>query len=108
MPARPISEVLARAERLLAARSVPNPRWDAELLLEDALGIRRHQWMLEPDRTVGPTELSVFAGALRRRCRREPLQYNLGSWDFSGRPFELSPAALFPRPLPPILLPVSS
>ena len=35
---------------------------------------------------------------MRRRCSREPLQYILGSWDFMGLTFAVSPDCLIPRP----------
>lgn len=36
--------------------------------------------------------------ALRRRLRREPLQYILGEWEFYGLNFSLTPDCLIPRP----------
>ncbi len=35
--------------------------------------------------------------AVARRCRREPLQYILGEWEFMGLSFSVSPHCLIPR-----------
>ena len=34
---------------------------------------------------------------IKRRLDREPLQYILGTWEFMGLPFKVSPSALIPR-----------
>ena len=40
----------------------------------------------------------ALADALARRYNREPLQYILGTWEFMGLPFTVSPDCLIPRP----------
>ncbi len=41
---------------------------------------------------------NALIDAVARRCRREPLQYILGTWEFMGLSFAVSPDCLIPRP----------
>jgi release factor glutamine methyltransferase len=49
------------------------------------------------DKPLSDAELSGFRGMVARRAKREPLQYILGSQEFCGLQFVVTPAVLIPR-----------
>ncbi len=67
-------------------------------LLESALGYSHLALMLQGEETVAPAQWERAIGLVRRRAAREPLQYLLGTQEFCGRDFVVSPAVLIPRP----------
>src|SRR5690606_38750377 len=84
--------------RRLAAAGVPSPEADAQLLLEDALGVDRQTLLLQPDRPVTKEAGARLADMLRRRVAREPLQLILGHTNFYGLDLAVAPGVLIPRP----------
>jgi release factor glutamine methyltransferase len=82
----------------LAARGVQTPRLDGELLVARALSCDRLRLYMDLDRPLAPDELERIRGLVARRRRREPVAYILGQREFFGRPFEVTPAVLIPRP----------
>lgn len=75
-----------------------SPRLDAELLLAHALGVSRVYLYTHFDRVLSPGEREPFRSALHRRGQGEPIAYILGTKEFRGHPFEVTPAVLIPRP----------
>ena len=73
-------------------------RRDAEELLSHALGVERQRLLSSLQDPATEALCGRFEVLVERRAAREPLQYILGTWDFYGRPFEVSPAVLIPRP----------
>lgn len=92
------AEAVAEGEAALRRAGVDSPRLDAELLLCRVLGWSRTKLYTYPAHTVSPEAESEWRALLARRVRREPLPYLLGEWEFFGRPFLVTPAALIPRP----------
>ena len=82
----------------LQQRGIDNPRLDSDLLLADALGIRRIDLFLDPDRPVSQVELAAFKQHVQRRARREPVAYILGNCGFWQQTFTVTPDVLIPRP----------
>jgi release factor glutamine methyltransferase len=93
-----LGEVLRGAADYLAARGVPSPRVDAELLLAHALGLERIQLYTEHDRQLTEAERGVARELVRRRGQREPLAYVLGEWGFRRLVLKTDVRALVPRP----------
>lgn len=88
----------------LAARGVEGGRLDAEHLLAEVVGVGRLQLYLDFDRPLTPVELDGFRPLLRRRAKREPLQYILGHQPFRELDLEVSPRVLIPRPETEVLV----
>lgn len=88
----------------LESKGVERGRLDAEHLLAHALGTQRLQLYLEFDRPLEPRELEAFKPLLRRRARREPLQYILGRTAFRELELLTDARALIPRPETEILV----
>jgi len=82
----------------LASRGVENGRLDAELLLTDLLGLDRVGLYLNFDRPLQEEELAAYRERVRRRARREPLQYIVGHTGFWTLELKVGPEVLVPRP----------
>lgn len=70
---------------------------ESKLLLEGILGISRIDLILDKERLMTPSDLSQIEIALERRLKREPIQYILGTQDFMGLTFKVTPHVLIPR-----------
>ena len=92
-----ILKVLEWTKGYLAEKGVENARLESEWLLCAALDLDRVGLYVNFDRPLTETELAACRGMVARRARREPLQYILGTQEFMGLDFEVSPAVLIPR-----------
>ena len=99
-----LGEVLRGATDYLAARGVPSPRLDAELLLARALGLERIELYTQHDRPLTAAERDAAREVVRRRGAREPLAYVLGDWDFRRLTLKTDRRALVPRPETEVLV----
>ncbi len=73
-------------------------RREARLLLAAALELPVEALIAHPERAVDDAAAGRFAALCARRVQGEPVAYLLGSREFYGRLFEVSPAVLVPRP----------
>ncbi|MGB4600000.1 MAG: peptide chain release factor N(5)-glutamine methyltransferase [Trichlorobacter sp.] len=90
-------KVLTWTTGYLADKGVENARREAEWLLCEATGLDRVGLYLNFDKPLSDDELSGYRALVARRGKREPLQHILGSQEFDGLSFEVSPAVLIPR-----------
>jgi release factor glutamine methyltransferase len=90
--------LLADAARRLAGAGVDDAKGDARALFAAATGIDRLALLNDPDRPVDPAAAGRFAAMVDRRAGREPVHRILGTGEFWGLPFRLSPDTLEPRP----------
>lgn len=93
-----IQEIQSKAAELLRERGVPEAKRSVELLLCRALRCTRLDLYLRFDQPVQERELEIFRGFIRRKLKREPVQYILGDTEFFGLTFTVTPAVLIPRP----------
>ena len=95
-PVQPATAVAAAirdaAARLEAASDTA--RLDAEVLMAHALGVTRSDLLLRHLRDAAP---AGFAALVARRLTHEPVAYIVGTQEFYGRSFAVSPAVLIPR-----------
>jgi len=99
-----VQQLLKNAAAVLAEAGVEESRLEAELLLQGFLNVSRSRLFLLYDKQVEPVQKQRFHELLFRRCRREPLQYILGSCEFWSLDFYVAPAVLIPRPETEFLL----
>ncbi|MBI1921246.1 MAG: peptide chain release factor N(5)-glutamine methyltransferase [Geobacter sp.] len=92
-----VLKVLDWTKGYLAGKEVENARLEAEWMLCEVLGLDRVGLYLNFDRPLNDHELSAYRGMVVRRARREPLQHILGTQEFHGLDFEVTPAVLIPR-----------
>lgn len=91
-------ELLRWTTAYLTEKALPEPRLTAELLLAGALHLKRLDLYLQFDRPLRPEELADFKTRLRRRVKREPLQYIEGEAAFRELHLQVDPRVLIPRP----------
>jgi len=82
----------------LLGKGVATPRLDAELLLAHVLEMDRTHLYMNFDKAVIKTELSAFRELVKRRAKREPLQYITGCQEFWSKKLMVDPFVLIPRP----------
>ena len=99
-----IKALLDTTTGYLRDKGVGNPRLDAEVLLAHLLRCRRLDLYLRFDQPLREDELAGYRELVRRRARREPLQYIRGHQEFWSLDFAVGPGVLIPRPETEILL----
>ena len=99
-----VQQLLKNAAAVLTGAGVEESCLEAELLLQGCLNVSRSRLFLLFDQQVDPVQEQRFHEFLFRRCRREPLQYILGSCEFWSLDFYVTPAVLIPRPETEFLL----
>ena len=97
MPPDTVAALLRDARGRLAAASA-TPDLDARLLLQSAAGLSHADVIADPGRRLAACACDRFAAALARRLAHEPVSRILGQREFYGRPFQLTPDVLDPRP----------
>ncbi|MGD0586151.1 MAG: peptide chain release factor N(5)-glutamine methyltransferase [Oryzomonas sp.] len=90
-------KVLTWTKEYLSAKGIENARLEAEWLLCTVTGLDRVGLYLNFDKPLNDGELASFRALVARRARREPLQHILGTQEFYGLEFEVSPDVLIPR-----------
>jgi release factor glutamine methyltransferase len=96
----PIYQTLAAARARLEAAGI-SPREaavDVDLFAREALGWDRAQLLAEQRGPTPSTLEPTFSAWLTRRERREPSAYIIGSREFWGLAFRVTPDVLIPRP----------
>ena len=90
--------LLERGASELAKVGVDDSRWESELLLRYALSCSRERLLARLQEPVPAEALSLFSQLVDRRRDRVPIQYILGSQEFFGLSFRVTPDVLIPRP----------
>lgn len=87
---------LRTIESALCTAGIPkeDAAFEARLLAAHCTGISPARLLTMRDGELSSPSLE---DAVARRCKREPLQYILGEWEFMGLTFAVSPACLIPR-----------
>jgi len=93
-----VIEVLKAASGHLEKNHSDSARLDAEVLLAQALGLRRLDLYLQFDRPLSDAELTRYRGLVKRRAHGDPVAYLVGHKEFMALDFEVTPAVLVPNP----------
>lgn len=91
-----VSDCIDRAADILGDAGVDAPRAEARLLLAHAMGVGKARLIADPDRVV--TDFGGFLELVERRARRVPMAQVIGSREFWGLNFRVTPDTLDPRP----------
>ena len=93
-----LKEVLDKTTAFFRDKKIETQRLDAELLFSFRLKMERIQLDMKFDQPLAEPELAKLRELVRRRAQGEPIAYIVGSKDFFGEKFKVSPAVLIPRP----------
>jgi release factor glutamine methyltransferase len=102
-----VAEALAASTDALSAAGVDAARLDAELLLAHVSGRSRAQLIADPRAGLSSAETRRYAELVRRRLRREPLAYILGTKGFRRIELAVDSRVLVPRPETELLVEVA-
>ncbi|WHZ22981.1 MAG: Peptide chain release factor N(5)-glutamine methyltransferase [Nitrospira sp.] len=97
-PVQAVGALLAGAEEALKGAGIEQSALEAAWLLEQVLALSPLMLRVKPDRRVTGAEWAAVQALVARRVGREPLQYLLGTQEFCGREFRVTPSVLIPRP----------
>ena len=93
-----LRRALAAAEAVLRAADVDSPRLSAQLMAACSLGVERQDLLLRLDNPLTAEESARLEALTARRAGGEPAAYILGTREFYGLDFAVSPSVLIPRP----------
>jgi release factor glutamine methyltransferase len=95
-----IHQIVAAARLRLYDAGIPPAEadLDARLLIEHLLDWDAARYFAHGDAPASDDLVRRFAACVDRRVQREPVAYIIGTREFWGLPFEVSPAVLIPRP----------
>ncbi len=94
---RTVQQAIAEGVEALSAFGAGNPRFEAELLLADAMARRRAYLFAHPEEVLPQPVRARFEHLLERRLASEPLQYILGNAPFRHLDLVVRPGVLIPR-----------
>ena len=92
-----VAEARAGATGRLAAAGAQEPAIEAEVLVREAMGADRVQYLTSLREALPLDSEAMLDGLLRRRETGEPLAYILGRREFYGLDFAVGPDVLVPR-----------
>ncbi len=98
MTATTIAQCLKLGTAALRQQDVPNPRFDAQLLMSHATGFGRLALLTESERPLSAEEQAAFDAMIERRCKREPVSHIIGRREFWSLDFHVNKHVLDPRP----------
>lgn len=99
-----VGKLLVNAQQILEGAGIANAAQEARWLLAYALEMKHHELASRAEQSVTTEQLARVMSVVRRRESREPLQYILGSQEFCGLDFSVTPAVLIPRPETELLI----
>ena len=93
-----VIDLIEWAEAYFEKKSFEKPRTEIEWLLCSLLDCERLELYLRYDEPLSKSQLETLRDWVKRRLKKEPLQYIMGACEFYGREFIITPDVLIPRP----------
>ncbi|OGQ52196.1 MAG: protein-(glutamine-N5) methyltransferase, release factor-specific [Deltaproteobacteria bacterium RIFCSPLOWO2_02_FULL_53_8] len=93
-----IGQALNETAKRLKLAGIPDAGVEAEYFMTHLLACRRHELFLNGKRLLTASEDSAIEEFIKRRLKREPIQYIIGSVEFHGLEFKVTRDVLIPRP----------
>ncbi len=92
-----VASLIRRAAAQLSLRGIETAALDARLLLQSSAGMGHADVVAEPDLILASPTVNAFWSLVERRCAFEPVSRILGTREFYGRAFHVTPEVLDPR-----------
>ncbi len=99
-----IIDIINWGSQYLKSKGIDEARLTIELMLCHVLKCRRIDLYIDFERPLTKSELEELRNIIKRRLKREPLQYIIGKTEFMGLEFKINPNVLIPRPETEILV----
>jgi release factor glutamine methyltransferase len=100
----PVTFTVARWSRVAAQRleglgwHTDDARRDVSVIARRMLGWDQGDWILQQQSPLSLASVARLDALVERRGTHEPVAYITGEREFFGRPFQVTPAVLIPRP----------
>jgi release factor glutamine methyltransferase len=101
---RGIRDLLQNATQRLTDSGIPEGRREAEAILAHALECKRLDIYRDDSILLDRHQQEAFSVFIQRRIQHEPLQYILGTQEFWGLEFRVTPDTFIPRPETELLI----
>ena len=92
-----VKELLALGEKQLRECGIPDAANDSKELYCYMMNMPRNRLFMEYQNMLSEEPIDKYFALLDRRSKGEPLQYIVGSQEFMGLPFVVTPDVLIPR-----------
>ena len=92
-----LKDLRAHGEIVLKERGIEDFRTDTYYLLNKHFGVSRADILLRGEEDLPDEQVMAYWKDIQARGDRTPLQHLLGSWEFMGLSFMVSPDVLIPR-----------
>lgn len=92
-----ITEAYDMIRDRLSAAGIEEAESESGIILKEAALADRTALLTRGAESLAESVTARLERIVERRVKREPLQYILGSWDFMGLEFKVSPHTLIPR-----------
>ena len=93
-----VIDLINWADQYFSLKGVDNPRQEIEWMLADILDCNRFDLYLRFDEPLTSDKLEILHQWVKRRVKKEPLQYITGHCEFYGRTYIVNKGVFIPRP----------
>ena len=102
-----IIDVINWGVEYFGSKGFDNPRLEIEIFLQYILNCEKINLYIDFEKEFSHSNLKKLKDVIKRRTKKEPIQYIIGEASFYGRDFKVNKNVLIPRPETEIIINVS-
>ncbi|MFL2994155.1 MAG: peptide chain release factor N(5)-glutamine methyltransferase [Candidatus Neomarinimicrobiota bacterium] len=102
-----IIDVINWGVKYFSSKGFDNPRLEIEIFLQYILNCEKINLYIDFEKEFSHSNLKKLKDVIKRRTKKEPIQYIIGEASFYGRDFKVNKNVLIPRPETEIIINVS-
>ena len=102
-----IIDVINWGVEYFGSKGFDNPRLEIEIFLQHILNCEKINLYIDFEKEFSHSNLKKLKEVIKRRTKKEPIQYIIGKASFYGRDFKVNKNVLIPRPETEIIINVS-
>ena len=102
-----IIDVINWGVEYFGSKGFDNPRLEIEIFLQYILNCEKINLYIDFEKEFSHSNLKKLKELIKRRIKKEPIQYIIGKASFYGRDFKVNENVLIPRPETEIIINVS-